>query len=295
MERIDIYQNVTDTIIEAIEKGLQGGSSELPWHGACPLPQNAETGNAYRGVNIPVLWSCKVVRGYSSGIWATYKQWSAMGAQVKTGSKGVQAVRWISIEVQPIDDNQEQETRMFPKYFTVFNADQVEGYEPPALEFEPEEIDVISKAILLIEESGAQIRHDENEAFYDKKADYINLPSPEYFKEANGGSATENYYGVAFHELTHWTGAKHRLDRDHNGKYGSPDYAFEELIAELGAAMCCAVTGVEAVVREDHAHYIQSWLTALKGDKKFIFAASSQAQKAVDYLYSSIPQQQEAA
>jgi antirestriction protein ArdC len=286
MERLDIYQTVTDTIIEAIEKGLTEQASELPWHGTSALPQNAHTGNSYRGVNIPVLWSYKIVRGYGSGIWATYRQWKELGAQVTKGAKGVQIARWVSIEVQATESNQEQETLMFPRYFTVFNADQVDGYEPPALEFEPSDIQAIAQADTLIDSCGVQIRHDENEAFYNKAEDFINLPSPEYFKDTNGSSATENYYGVAFHELTHWSGAPHRLDRDHSGKYGSSDYAFEELIAELGAAMCCASTGVEAVVREDHAHYVQSWLTALKGDKKFIFAASSQAQKAVDYLYS---------
>ena len=80
MERLDIYQTVTDTIIEAIEKGLTGHSNELPWHGTSALPHNAHTGKAYRGVNIPVLWSYKVVRGYSSGTWATYKQWKEKGA-----------------------------------------------------------------------------------------------------------------------------------------------------------------------------------------------------------------------
>ncbi len=285
MTKTDIYQTVTDTIIEALENGLKG-KLEMPWHGVSALPQNARTGNFYHGMNVPLLWVHQMKQGYVSGIWATYRQWRDMGAQVKKGSKGVQIVFWKKIEAEPAEDNENQETRMFARYSTVFNAGQVEGCEPPTPDFEPSDIQAIARADALIDACGVQIRHDENEAFYDRKADYINLPSPEYFKDVNGSSATENYYGVAFHEVTHWTGAKHRLDRSHNGKYGSPDYAFEELIAELGAAMCCASTGVEAVVREDHAHYIQNWLTALKGDKRFIFAASSQAQKAVDYLFS---------
>lgn len=106
------------------------------------------------------------------------------------------------------------------------------------------------------------------------------------FKDTTTSTATENYYSTLFHELTHWTGAKHRLDRLNNEKFGGKDYAFEELVAELGAAMCCASTGVTSSPREDHARYIQNWLHALKSDKRFIFAAASQAQKAVDFLFS---------
>ena len=116
--------------------------------------------------------------------------------------------------------------------------------------------------------------------------DYINLPSPEFFKDTCGSTTTQNYYSTAFHELVHWTGAEKRLNREQKHKFASKDYAFEELVAELGAAMLCASTGVESSPREDHAIYIQNWLKALKDDKKFIFSASSQAQKAADYLFS---------
>ncbi len=91
MTKTDIYQTVTDTIIEALEKGLTG-KFELPWHGVSSIPQNARTGNSYHGVNVPLLWAHQVKAGYQSGTWATYRQWRDMGAQVKKGSKGVQIV-----------------------------------------------------------------------------------------------------------------------------------------------------------------------------------------------------------
>lgn len=184
---------------------------------------------------------------------------------------------------------------MFARYSTVFNIDQVEGYEAPALDFEPSEITSNQLADNLINATGADIRHGEGGAFYNMGSDYINLPAPEHFKESADATASDNYYSVAFHELTHWTGAKNRLDRINLSKFGSPDYAFEELVAELGSAMCCAVTAIENTVREDHSKYINNWLKALKDDKKFIFAASSQAQKAVDFLYAFQDQQQEVA
>ncbi|PJB71316.1 MAG: antirestriction protein [Alphaproteobacteria bacterium CG_4_9_14_3_um_filter_47_13] len=97
-----------------------------------------------------------------------------------------------------------------------------------------------------------------------------------------------------YRHKTHWSGAKNLLDRGKNNKFGDAAYAFEELVAELGAAFLCGATGVESVPREDHSQYIQNWLKALKSDKKFIFSASSQAQKAVDYLFS-FQEQAEAA
>lgn len=292
MKRLDIYQTVTNSIIEALEKGLSA-NFELPWHHVSSIPQNARTGNLYHGVNVPVLWVYQLVDGYQSGIWATYKQWRDMGAQVKKGEKGAQIVFWKAFDVEPEDDNQEAETRMFARYSTVFNADQVEGYEVNA-DFVPSDIEAIGAADALIDATGADIRHEGQRAFYSVTGDYISVPCPEFFKVTKDSSATENYYSTVFHELTHWSGAKTRLDRGKNNKFGDAAYAFEELVAELGAAFLCGATGVESAPREDHSQYIQNWLQALKSDKKFIFSASSQAQKAVDYLFS-FQEQAEAA
>ncbi len=111
------------------------------------------------------------------------------------------------------------------------------------------------------------------------------MPPKDLFFD-NGQSATENYYAVLLHELTHWTGGKTRLDREQVGHTtDEKKYAFEELIAELGSAFLCSHFRIKQHGREDHAMYIKSWLQALKNDKKFIFKAASQAQKAVDFLH----------
>ncbi len=286
MKRIDIYQTVTDTIIEAIETGIDG-KFELPWHRASGAPVNAHTGNLYRGVNVPTLWAWQMVKGYGSATWATYRQWKEIGAQVQKGEKGAQVVLWKSIEIEPDSDNEEQDVRMFAGYFTVFNADQVDGYKaPPAPDFEMSDFQAIAAADNFIEATGANIRHGGGRACYSVTDDYIQLPPQEYFKKTTHSSATENYYSTALHELCHWTGAKERLDRAQLNKFGDADYAFEELVAELGAAMCCSSLFITPTVREDHSQYIGHWLEKLKSDKRFIFAASSQAQKAVDYLFS---------
>lgn len=286
MTKIDVYQDVTNRIIEALEKGLDG-KFELPWHGISQIPENANTGKRYKGVNVPLLWVYQLTEGYQSGIWATYKQWQDQGAQVRKGEKSAQIVFWKMIEQEPTQDNEEQSIRMFAKWSRVFNADQVEGFKADD-DFIPSDIGAIGSADALIDASGADIRHDEIKAFYYPSGDFINMPPIERFKETSDSTATENYYSTIFHELTHWTGAKHRLDRLPSEKFSKSDYAFEELVAELGAAMSCASTGVTSLPRADHAKYIACWLKALQDDKKFIFSASSHAQKAVDYLYSNL-------
>ena len=285
MTKKDVYQDVTNRIIEALENGLDG-KFELPWHGVSQLPENAHTAKKYKGINVPLLWAYQMSEGYQSGIWATYKQWQERGAQVRKGEKCAQIVFWKMLEQEPSSDNEEQSVRMFARWSRVFNADQVDGFTPDS-DFIPSDIASIGAADALIDASGADIRHEETRAFYSPSGDFINMPAPERFKETHDSTATENYYSTLFHELTHWTGAKHRLDRFPCEKFSKSDYAFEELVAELGAAMACAVTGVEALPRSDHAKYIACWLKALKDDKKFIFSAASHAQKAVDFLQST--------
>ncbi len=123
-------------------------------------------------------------------------------------------------------------------------------------------------------------------AFYEQAGDTIGMPDIGRFRDTKTSSATECYYSTLLHELTHWTGAAHRLKRDQGKRYGDKEYAFEELVAELGSAIACGMLGITSSTRPDHAQYIDGWLKALKGDKRFIFSAASHAQKAVDYLVS---------
>ena len=284
--RVDIYQTVTDTIIAAIENGLSG-KFEMPWRRVNRMPENARTGNCYQGINVPLLWVYQLKKEYPTPVWATYKQWAELGAQVKRGEKGAPIVFYKAFEIEAEDGEDDPQTRIFARHSTVFNAAQVDEYEGAAIELpRPAEIENIGAADMLVSQTRADVRHGGDRAYYIPATDYIAMPPREMFRNTSTSTATENYYSTLFHELTHWTGAKHRLDRLNTEKFGGKDYAFEELIAEIGAAMCCASTGVTSSPREDHARYIQNWLYALKSDKRFIFAAASQAQKAVDYLFS---------
>lgn len=284
MSKQDIYQTVTNTIIAAIENGQTAEKFEMPWSGFSSIPLNAQTGKTYRGVNIPMLWVTQMHEGYSSGYWGTYKQWQERGAQVKKGEKGTQIVFWKSFEIEPQDGSGEPETRMVARWSTVFNADQVDGFTIPVGHAAAGEAKIIDAAETFMADTGAIIKRGGDRAYYHKTQDYIALPDLSLFHDTKTSTATEAFYSTALHELTHWSGAEHRLNREKGRKYGDTKYAFEELVAELGAAMLCAALGISSGTRPDHAQYIDGWLKALKSDKKFIFSAASQAQKAADYL-----------
>ncbi len=286
----DIYQTVTNAIIEAIEAGQTADKYQMPWAGYNSIPMNAVSGKTYRGVNIPVLWVHQMKGGFKSGLWGTYKQWAEKGAQVRKGEKGSYIVFWKTLDIAAKDDNEEAETRMFARWSVVFNADQVDGFTIPEATHEGEAAS-IAAADQFVMNSGAVIKPGQDGAFYHKTEDYIGIPDMSRFHDTKTSSATEAYYSTLLHELTHWTGADHRLEREKGKRFGDSNYAFEELVAEVGSAMLCAALGITSSTRADHAQYIDGWLKALKDDKRFIFSAASQAQKAVDYLASLQPEE----
>jgi antirestriction protein ArdC len=130
------------------------------------------------------------------------------------------------------------------------------------------------------------LHHGGHQAYYQPSTDSIHLPFRETFLQTETSSPEENYYSTLFHELTHFSGAKGRCDRDLTGRFGSSAYAMEELIAELGAAFLCGHFQMSSTPRADHAQYLANWLSVLKSDKRAIFTAASKASQAVDYLTS---------
>ena len=282
-ERNDIYERVTGQIIEAIERGA--GSFRMPWHAAAAeafLPMNAASGKTYRGVNVLCLWAMAEAKGYPSPIWATYKQWLELGAQVRQGEKSSLIVYWSIPERGAKAEEESEEGKsgrgFFAKGYSVFNVAQVDGFEPPQIpELSPAAR--IAAAEEFFGKLGADIRHGGIQAFYETANDFIQLPRFELFREPVG------YYSTLAHEATHWTGAKTRLERDLSGRFGSNAYAAEELVAELGAAFTCASLGLASEPRPDHAAYIASWLRLLRNDKRAIFTAASKAQQAADWMH----------
>lgn len=266
-----MYDKITNDIIAKLESGTAPWVK--PWSvSASGTDRNVTTGRAYNGINRIVL----SMQGRGSSLWATYNQWNALGVQVQKGEKSTAIVFFKPVSSTKTNASGESETSSYAlmKGFNVFNADQTD-YEIPALDsmptFEPSALCESRMAL-----TGAIIRHGGNNAHFTPSTDSITLPHRESF------NSIDAYYATAFHELTHWTGTKSRLDRDLNGRFGNDAYAFEELVAELGSAFLCADHGINGQLQ--HADYIASWLRVLKADNKAIFKASALAQKSSDYI-----------
>ena len=269
--KTDIYDIVTNRIIENLENGCIPWIK--PWHTENTLDKNIKTGNEYNGINRIILG----MSGYQSNVWGSFKQWKDLGANVKLHEKGTAIVFYKP--VSGVKVTSEGETIIYNSVFTtsyIFNAEQVEGIEikPRNIEDKPflNNVDIDN----MVSNTGANIRHSGNSAYYRPSEDYINMPVKSDFNDEAG------YYATLLHELTHWSGAKHRLDRTKGKRFGDTAYAFEELIAELGSAFLCEKYAVKGDIR--HEGYIQSWLQALKNDNKMIFSASAYAQKSTDYI-----------
>jgi antirestriction protein ArdC len=220
-------------------------------------------------------------KGYETNYWATYRQWKELGVHVRKGEKSTVGIFFKKL-VKEDDDGKEKAIPMI-KAFRVFNSAQVEGWEPPVKENQGE-AERIDNAELFVGNTGAEISHGSSGAFYVPNEDKISMPEIGAFIATDHSSATESYYGCLLHELGHWTGAKHRLDRDLSGRFGSEKYAGEELVAEMSAAFLCAHLGVSLTPRADHAQYLNSWIQKLRDDKRAFFTAASAAQSAADYL-----------
>lgn len=274
----DIYLDVTNRIIESLEAGTPPWIQ--PWTDHTALPSNLATGKPYRGINILMLSIEAQLRSYADSRWLTYKQASAIGAHVKKGEHGTPIVFWKIREAEDVDQPTDDEhKRVIPllRSYTVFNASQLE-FLPEKFELRPSPKvwQPLGEAEQLLYETGAVIRHGGNRAFYSPSEDIIQLPPETWFDQP------DDYYAVALHETVHWTGHPRRLNRVLGRRHGIEAYAYEELVAEMGAAFLCAHVGIPA--RMEHASYIDSWLDALRRDKRLIFTAAGAAQKAADFV-----------
>lgn len=269
-----IYAEVTGRIIVELEKGAAPWIK--PWRADATADKNVVSQKPYQGINRLILGLSSMANGFSNPAWASYKQWQSLGANVLAGSKGTKIVFFQPVTVKEDKQTGEKSSYALLKTYTVFNAQQTDipvvPTENPVVDFDP--IPQCERRILA---TGAAISHGGDAAFYSPAHDRIQLPQQSSFH------SVANYYATAFHELAHWTGAKHRLDRKlEKGRFGNPEYAFEELVAEMSAAFLCADHGIAGELR--HAGYIQSWLKALRDDKTAIFKASALAQKAASYI-----------
>lgn len=243
---------------------------------------NLATGKPYSGINVLILWGAAMSRGFGSNYWLTFQQAKQKGGQVRKGEHGEMCVFYKPWETEETNADGETETKRGAvlKSFTLFNLDQIDGIKAPAITERPE-FSPIAEAERILIESGASITEGGNQAFYHRSTDSIRMPDRSRF------SRPENFYAVALHELTHWTGHQSRLGRTFGERFGDDAYAIEELVAELGSAFLNAELGLIDATLENHANYLDSWLKVLKADKKAIFTAAAQASKAHGYIMSA--------
>ena len=286
-EKIDPVQLMADRLIEQIKNNK--APWQKPWESSIPsLPYNASTNKPYRGYNNLTL----AMSGFDDPRWLTFNQAKEQGYHIKKGEKGTPLMFYNFVEErarrdengkivkdadgQTIKDKALRE-RPIVRTFYVFNAEQIEGIPPLELR-KVNEIEVNQRAEELLTASGADITHKiGNRAYYSPINDHIVLPLKEQFKSA------EHYYSTALHELGHWTGHESRLNRELLNTFGSPDYAREELRAEISSMMVSQELGI----RHDptnHVAYTQHWIKALEDNPKEILYAARDAQKIFEHV-----------
>jgi antirestriction protein ArdC len=305
-ETPNLYDKVTGAIIRQLEEGTPPWLK--PWAegatGGVGMPYNATSGRAYGGINTLLLWAESAHRHYDGWGWLTMNQIKESGGNLRkiaddenrpsfTGQQGTMIVYYgtATREKTRGDGVSKDERFRFLKRFWVYNTDQCENLpakytEPPRAQ--PELAEGMLLSDTFVGRLGANITYGGAQAFYRPSADIIVLPRSSAFLKKAKGNATQAaamMQAVRFHELTHWTGAAHRLKRDLATGFGSDKYAREELIAEIGSAFLCAEFGIPAVLH--HASYLASWLKVLREDSRAIFAAAAAAKRAVDWCHAT--------
>lgn len=293
--KFDIYEFINNEIITQLENGIIPWLK--PWTGRADGAYSRATGKPYSLLNQFLLGG--------SGEWATFKQITESGGKIKKGEKARQVVYWSQVKITEKDDNGKPLTdnsgkpveKIVPmlKYYSVFRVGvQTEGIEP--LEEAPSapiitesEDDAVGYIKTYCHDYNIKLEHlFQDRAYYSPASDRISLPMREQFTNS------AEYLGTLYHEAIHSTGHKSRLDRLSTvAHFGNEEYSREELVAEIGAASALRQLGVDtAASLKNSAAYIQSWLRALKNDKKMIVWAASRAEKAVNMIFdaSIIPQ-----
>ncbi|MEQ1718970.1 MAG: zincin-like metallopeptidase domain-containing protein [Hyphomicrobium sp.] len=289
----ELHLGVTNSIIKQIEVGP--GRYRCPWHQRRRVgmtPTRVSNGEPYQGFNRLRLWSAANERGYQGSVWGTFNQWKEKGCRVRRGETQTLILFFKFKEDDNIDDDseeQEQELKEldFVRPFGVFNIDQVdgaEGYLKPKLRDLAVCLTQIDEFVTRTE-AKIKYRFTGGARYHLPPRDFIEMPFAFRFGKTDFSSATETFQSTRLHELAHWTGAEHRLDRQFGKDRNDPVYAFEELVAELTSAFLCADLEIGNPPRPDHAQYMAGYLRVLRGDSRAISKAASKASMAARYLH----------
>ncbi|MEN3313732.1 MAG: hypothetical protein V7645_3061 [Actinomycetota bacterium] len=267
-----VYEVITDRIVALLEQGC------VPWRRpwVAGAPRSLTSGKPYRGINALML-SCQP---YWSPWWLTFSEAVRRGGYVRRGEKGVPVLFFAR---RDDEDEDSKRPRMIVRYSTVFNVSQVDGVSAPSTtDFRP-----LPSCEMVAERytNGPVVQHRDPRAYYSPSADLVNVPDRRLFK------SLEHYYGTLWHELMHSTGAQHRLARPgvtSGAVFGSHEYSFEELVAEIGSAFLAGEAGIGPALIEDSAAYVAGWLERLKDDRRLVVGAAAAAQRGVDVILGRV-------
>ena len=306
-ERLDIHDAITNKIIAAIEaprlrEGKLVDEWQVPWHrpGAnVSIPKNALTNQHYRGINILSLWIDADAKSYEHQLWCTYRQWAQLNCQVRAGEKASLIVKygeWTPKDdgSAPAADDETAKKHRYARPAWVFNIAQVDGATIPDATPRKDLTERLEHVDRFIENTRAEFRYGGSRAFYRRPAsggsgDYIQMPERDMFIGTATSTPTETFEATRLHELAHWTSIPERLDRQLGKRFGDNAYAAEELCAEISAAALCCHLEITNTPRPDHAQYIAQWVEILKSDNRAVFTAAAHASRAVEYLFSLQP------
>ena len=291
-----VYEIVTDRIVKLLDAGT------VPWRrpfsaygpGLIGAPRNA-AGRRYRGMN----WFLLSCAPHADPRFLTYRQAQELGGNVRKGEKGYPVLFWSR---RAKDANgkwhdatsADEDCAILARYYTVFNAEQIDGADLPELANAPERHDwqPIDRAAAIVEQmpNRPEIVHAGLLGCYAPALDRVTMPERTYFPKPT------DYYATLYHELGHATGHKSRLDRFAQRHaldgFGTDAYAKEELVAELTSAFLCADAGIDCATIDNQAAYIGGWVKRLKADPKMLPIAAAQAQRAADYIANRTAQAQ---
>jgi antirestriction protein ArdC len=285
-----VYKPFAPKIIKLMEEQLKNPTKR--WDSAfnnlnC-RPMNAKTKNIYKGINAIMTTFDTYFSKYKYCIYATKAQWKLLGNVPKAGAKPIPIVFYKPfMQESKVDPTKKVQAGALLLYSKGYNYAQTEGdYTPPVFKTGKQySIDAIDQ---FVKSTKVEIKHkEEGRCYYNQTSDFINMTSKINFKDTKEADATMHYYSVLFHELTHSTGHESRTGRikKNNDKFGvRNEYAFEELVAELGSVLFGQQFNIEKTIRGNHIQYLNSWIKALKTDYTLIADASAQAQKAVDFF-----------
>jgi len=286
--RLSSYERIQERLLAIMQEGTLPWAK--PWSVTAGRPRNLISKKFYRGSNVLFLG----VQQYASPWWLTFNQAKQLGGNIRKGEKGTPITFWKSIPKKERDTTTGEERSYsvpFLQTYVVFNVAQCEGIKVPSTPTADVVIEdrgrfVLCEEVGLKMEAPVTVKYGYAGAWYRPAPDIIEMPTLAEFQ------SPEEFYSTKFHEMIHATGHAKRLDRTtltDAVRFGDVKYCQEELVAEIGASFLCAHVGIDNVTLNNSAAYLRGWMERLQGDVRMFLKASSEAQKAVDYILNLPP------